>query len=209
MCAEISSANVADDETLSAIRSVLTEPMEAVAPVPKIKREPSMRVVVDPVAPAVEPATPEFISKPSMFSRLRLPLRMPSYRPSPKHLAWAAIAVAVVMRPHVFVIGFVLLLMVFGACFALFGADAVWGAVMRRFAWFAQKYPARAARFATRMDAIALRWDSFLDRFPDGTVDGLYLPDFQSFNAAEERHAAAMDARLSRLQASVEAGAQP
>ena len=40
-----------------------------------------------------------------------------------------------------------------------------------------------------------------LDRFPDGMVDGLYLPDFQSIQVTDEQHDAVVDARLSRLHA--------
>jgi len=42
-------------------------------------------------------------------------------------------------------------------------------------------------------------WDGILDRFPEGTVDGLYLPDFGELAAADDRHTEAMDRRLSGL----------
>ena len=44
-----------------------------------------------------------------------------------------------------------------------------------------------------------MKWDAVLDRFPEGTVDGLYLPDFGEMAAAEARHDAALDRRFDRL----------
>ena len=56
------------------------------------------------------------------------------------------------------------------------------------FSVFVGRSPQRANRFARRVDKVAVLWDGVLDRFPEGMVDGLYLPDFQSILAAEERH---------------------
>lgn len=44
-----------------------------------------------------------------------------------------------------------------------------------------------------------MKWDAVLDRFPEGTVDGLYLPDFGEMAEAEARHDAALDRRFDRL----------
>ena len=79
----------------------------------------------------------------------------------------------------------------------LFGADRTWRAVMRVFKFFVRHSPEKAHRFAKRMDRVALRWDGFLDRFPEGSV----VPDFQSIQDAEKQHDVAVDARLSRMQA--------
>jgi hypothetical protein len=38
-----------------------------------------------------------------------------------------------------------------------------------------------------------------LDRFPEGTVDSLYLPDISELASAEARHDAAMERRLSGM----------
>lgn len=188
-----------DDATLSAIRSVLTEPVEAAAPVPKMERVSRLRSKADPVAKPVDESPNDIAAdvepKPSMMERLR----GISYRPSRKLVIWAVIVSLIVLRPHVFVIGTIVLLVSLGAAFAIFGSEAVWSGVMRLFARYATYAPNRAARFATRMDTFALRWDALLDRFPDGAVDGLYLPDFQSLHKADERHAAVMSERLARL----------
>jgi len=48
-------------------------------------------------------------------------------------------------------------------------------------------------------DHLSVAWDGILDRFPEGTVDGLYLPDFGELAAADDRHTEAMDRRLSGL----------
>ena len=44
-----------------------------------------------------------------------------------------------------------------------------------------------------------VKWDAVLDRFPEGTVDGLYLPDFGEMAAADTRHDEALDRRFDSL----------
>ena len=44
-----------------------------------------------------------------------------------------------------------------------------------------------------------MKWDAVLDRFPEGTVDGLYLPDFGEMAAAETRYDEALDRRFDSL----------
>jgi hypothetical protein len=195
-----------DDQTLSAIRSVLTEPVEVSAPVPEMTREPRIRAEMnaqpaETVAANAQAAEPEVLSKPSMIDRMR----GISYRPSRKLIGWGVVALLVVLFPHVFVIGAVVMAVIIGGSFAVFGSDAVWGLAMRGFSRFASLAPKRAARAALRLDAFALRWDGFLDRFPDGSVDGLYLPDFQAQSKADEHHTAVMSERLARMQTSAQA----
>ena len=81
---------------------------------------------------------------------------------------------------------FLLTLFVFLGAIVLFGADRTWRAVMRVFKFFVRQSPEKAHRFVKRMDRVALGWDGFLDRFPEGSVDGLYLPDFQSIQDVEK-----------------------
>ena len=96
---------------------------------------------------------------------------------------------------------FLLTLFVFLGAIVLFGADRTWRAVMRVFKFFVRQSPEKAHRFVKRMDRVALGWDGFLDRFPEGSVDGLYLPDFQSIQDAGKQQNVAVDARLLRMQA--------
>lgn len=194
-------ATLDDDKTLSAIRSVLTEPAEVAAPVPKIEREPRIRSTIDPQPTATVAAEAPADAKPSLVERVR----GVAFRPSRKMVFWGVMALLVILRPHVFVIGAIVALFVIGGAFAVFGGDAVWGGAMRCFTRFANIAPTRAARLAKRMDTFALRWDALLDRFPDGSVDGLYLPDFQAQTKADEHHAAVMSERLARMQSSAQA----
>jgi hypothetical protein len=53
-----------------------------------------------------------------------------------------------------------------------------------------------------RLDAFAMRWDGLLDYLPEGRVDALYLPDFQSLQVSEKQHQEVVGNRLSRMQAS-------
>jgi hypothetical protein len=46
---------------------------------------------------------------------------------------------------------------------------------------------------------MADRWDRFLDRFPQGSVDSLYMPDFQAISHDEARDEARLKQRLERL----------
>ena len=195
-----------DDQTLSAIRSMLAEPIEVSAPVPEIKPEVHMRAKANPqpVEPRLarpQASEPEHLSKPSLIDRVR----GISYRPSRKLIAWGVVAALVVLFPHVFVIGAIVMVCIIGGSFAVFGSDAVWGRAMRGFSRFASYAPDRAARVAARLDAFALRWDSFLDRFPDGSVDGLYLPDLQAQAKANDHHDAIMSERLARMQSGAQA----
>lgn len=132
-------------------------------------------------------------------SRMRSVLKLPNWRPSPGMIALAVLALLVVLRP-LLVLGLILL-MVFitlGVFLAL-GYDGFWQRAMALGRWYAGRRPERAARIHGRLDAFAMRWDAVLDRFPEGTVDGLYLPDFGEMAAADARHGEALDRRFDSL----------
>ena len=59
--------------------------------------------------------------------------------------------------------------------------------------------PVRGVLLREHMDRFACGWDSSLDRFPDGMVDGLYMPDLQAMESAEAAHSYAMAQRLARM----------
>ena len=131
-----------------------------------------------------------------LLSRLKMPQKIKR-----KYVIWASLALIAVIRPLWLFTPFLLTLFAFLGAIVLFGAGRTWRAVMRVFKLFVRQSPEKAHRFAKRMDRVALRWDGFLDRFPEGSVDGLYLPDFQSIQDVEKQHDVAVDARLSRMQA--------
>jgi hypothetical protein len=211
------------DPTLSAIRSILDAPasfnaapnlqdqtQKAVAAslhaetARKVKDQKAAMVLdeekIQPQKKIASPSDSELIkakpNKQSLFGKLRL-----QFQPRRKHVVWAGFACAIVLRPNWFLLTFMLPIIVFLGAFAVFGANKSWGCIMWIFSVFAGRSPQRANRFARRMDKVAVLWDGILDRFPEGMVDGLYLPDFQSILAAEERHDAVVDARLSRMHA--------
>ncbi|KKK78222.1 hypothetical protein LCGC14_2845720 [marine sediment metagenome] len=132
-------------------------------------------------------------------SRKRAVSKLPDWRPSPGMITLAVLALLVVLRPWL-VLGLILL-MVFitlGVFLAL-GYDGFWQRAMALGRWYAGRRPERAARIHARLDAFAMRWDAVLDRFPEGTVDGLYLPDFGEMAAADLRHDEALDRRFDSL----------
>ena len=81
-------------------------------------------------------------------------------------------------------IGFPVLL----GSFAIFGADKAWSGIIKAFRAYAARSPEHAQRLAVHLDVFAMRWDALLDRMPEGSVNGLYLPDFQSIQVAADLH---------------------
>lgn len=83
--------------------------------------------------------------------------------------------------------------------FIVLGSDRFWRRAMSWGRIYAKYRPERAVRLHRRLDAFAMKWDAILDRFPEGTVDALYLPDFGEIAQADRRHVEAMDRRLSQM----------
>ncbi|MFG6583699.1 hypothetical protein [Sulfitobacter sp. 1A12779] len=132
------------------------------------------------------------IRKPSRRKRV-------AKRPPARAVILSLLALAVVLRPWlVFGVLLVTVFVVLGVFLAL-GYDGFWQRAMALGRWYAARRPERAAALHARLDAFAMKWDAVLDRFPEGTVDGLYLPDFGEMAAAEARHDAALDRRFDRL----------
>jgi len=128
--------------------------------------------------------------------------QLKGYRPKPLHVALAVLALALLMRPWVFIgLGFVLLFIVIGV-YLMVGYDGFWKGAMKIGRWYASRRPERAAQLHARLDRFAMRWDAVLDRFPEGSVDALYLPDFGELEMVDKRHDAAMERRLAGLQES-------
>ena len=113
-----------------------------------------------------------------------------------------ALAVLVLLlRPQwVVLFVFALLFLVVGA-FAFLGADRVWNGVMTLLVRYKTRHPEKSNQLEARLDRFALRWDVFLDRFPEGSVDGLYLPDLQALQRRDDAHVDAVNDRLSRMRA--------
>lgn len=137
------------------------------------------------------------VHRASLEPGARLVARIRAYRPTAAHLLLALIIVLMLLRSWL-VIGLLFLsVFILAGIFFVAGYDRVWQGVFRAHLWYAKRRPARATVLYARIDRFAVRWDAVLDLFPEGTVDGLYLPDFAT---AEARHDKALERRLRGLQ---------
>lgn len=209
-----------EEETMSMIRSVLTD--EADSP----KRQPRTTNVTDIEAGGPQDAAPRAFTErtPPPAPRRRatdLPelekdtyeqkrtgvlhrlmgtiSRVRRFEPTTRHLALASAALLFVVRPNWFVIAAVIILVAVVATFVSLGADRIWTSVLNWLDRIEMKNPGRAEDLRAKLDTFAYRWDSVLDVFPDGMVDSLYMPDFQSLQQAEAEHQQVVAERLSRM----------
>ncbi len=220
-------ASELDPQALAAIRNLLeTQPEIAPQPVAERQAEKAARVQAPLAKPdhaepsetgshetPVEAVAPKRASKPKtkrvrpaanpgaqadgIVGRMKAALT--GYRPAPKHIVLVGIALLVLLRPWLVVGLLFLSLFVFVGIFLILGYDGFWRRAMGLARWYAQRRPSRAAEMHRKLDAFAMRWDSILDRFPEGSVDGLYLPDFGDLATADARHDDALDRRLNNL----------
>ncbi|MEM7520430.1 MAG: hypothetical protein AAF307_05270 [Pseudomonadota bacterium] len=173
------------------------EPAEPEAPAPRMQpvseRRPAASAAFEEVAPQ------EAIKARSSGRISRVKARLTGYRPTSKHILVALAALIVFFRPWL-VVGLVFIALMATVCvFLIFGYDGFWQRVLGFARWYADRRPARAQELHRKLDSFALKWDAFLDRFPEGTVDGLYLPDLSDLAKADARHEEAVDRRLSGL----------
>lgn len=195
-----------DADSMAAIRAMMAEAAPA-APAPETEApvEVAPEVAMPPrtmarvsraeLPPLAAPA-PEAPRRPKAQGRLA---RVGAWRPTPRQVVWTGVALLVLFRPWL-VLGllFLSVILVTGLFLAL-GYEGFWRRVLWLMRRYAGRQPERAARLQARLDAFAMKWDALLDRFPEGSVDGLYLPDFGEMAAADARHDAALARRLDRL----------
>lgn len=128
-----------------------------------------------------------------------LKAQITGYRPTPRHILLASAALLIVFRPWLVVGLMVLALMLLGLIFLVLGYDGFWLRAMGAARWYANRNPDRAEELNRKFDTFAMKWDAFLDRFPEGTVDGLYLPDLGDMAQRDARHAEVLDRRMQDL----------
>lgn len=141
----------------------------------------------------------------SRLPKLALP-KMPSLsqlrslpKPSRKQIILASLAAVIVLRPMwVILTLFALAFLILGT-FVAFGADRVWQSLAGMLDRLDARNPKKAKRVRARLDRFAVKWDSVLDRMPDGLVDGLYLPDFSGRPRQDTADDAIIADRLSRM----------
>ena len=209
-----------DPEALAAIRSLLeTQPKARAGSVPEHEEPPTAHprrpVPQQSAARAredfrqpdrAEPSQPERQPKRAgrgmkteggQLGRLKSALH--GYRPTPRHIVLAALCLMVLFRPWL-VLG-IIFLSLFGitVVFLILGYDGFWHRAMGLARWYARRRPSRASELHRKLDAFAMRWDAILDRFPEGSVDGLYLPDFGELASADLRHDEALDRRFANM----------
>ncbi len=162
--------------------------------------KPRRRADILPKLAEAEPETPQ-PKRTAQLGKMVAPLvrRIRSFRPSTRQLALVCLALLVVVRPHWFVISGALVLACVVGLFLLFGSDRIWRGVVSYLRRVDARDPVRGVLLRERMDRFACRWDGVLDRFPDGMVDGLYMPDLQAMESAEAAHTYAMAQRLARM----------
>ena len=220
------SCTATEEETMSMIRSVLTEDTTP----PKPEKPRMVKAEAKPVAESAQAAPqrafvertiqeaprrratdlPELEAADTAAPRTgrvvrllaaakRLFAAIRGFQPTTRHLALASAALLFVVRPHWFVIGAVLALLLTIGTFMTLGADRIWHGVLAWLDRVEARDPARAADLRAKLDSFACRWDGILDVFPDGMVDSLYMPDFQAMKQAEADHDAVVSERLSRM----------
>lgn len=211
-----SDINGLDQTSLAAIRNLLaTEPEVAPQPVAErqvAKAKAAFAPLPDPAdAPAprrvsTSPQSPHRETKAKAKSDgaqdglvQRLKAKVLGYRPTALHIVLGCFAMMVIFRPWLvlgimFLTGFVIT-----GIFMILGYDGFWRRAMGLARWYARKRPERSFEMHRKLDSFAMKWDAVLDRFPEGSVDGLYLPDFGDLAAADARHDAALDRRFDSL----------
>ena len=200
-----------DQQSLAAIRDLLaSEP--TVEPQPVAERVAEQKAATPAAAPK-KPARRSARAKPEQSEpRLdtprkvgivgRLKAKITGYRPTAKHLVVAALVLLVLFRPWLVVGILFITAFILTGTFLILGYDGFWHRMMSGARWYARRRPSRAAHVQRKLDAFAMKFDGFLDRFPEGSVDGLYLPDFGELAAAEAQHDEALDRRFDSLRES-------
>ena len=122
-----------------------------------------------------------------------------AYRPTRAHIALAAFVLLILLRPWlvfgiVFLTGFIMV-----GVLVITGYDGFWQGVIRVSQWYIKRRPERAQAVYQKLDRFAVRWDAILDHFPEGSVDGLYLPDFGELATVDARHEDAVERRMAGL----------
>jgi hypothetical protein len=205
------------DPDLLAIRHLIEDVENSVAPEPVLQNEPVPRRMLrkSEMLPPIPPAEMEAATPRKARSRVN-PLKdrmtisgkwawghLKSYRPQRKSILLTSAVLLLILQPR-FVLGwlaFAVVLLL--ACYLLLGADAFWRKAVGLFAVIERYQPKAARRWKLRAYAFSKRWDRHLKKLPDPIADKLRLPDLRGLLAADDRHQAVLDARLSRLNSDV------
>lgn len=213
------------DDPMLAIRELLASEEATAAPAPKARKkrkaaQPAPTAPIQPVEAVphtdrfeeISPPEPQPSARPKWTAKMkakasaacadvlgRAKARVSGYRPKPKHIVILCAALLVIFRPWL-VVGLILLFaFILTAIFLILGYDGFWRRAMGLGRWYARRHPSRSVELHRKLDDFAMKFDAFLDRFPEGTVDGLYLPDLGDLAEADRRHKEALDRRFDTL----------
>lgn len=184
-----------DPETLTLIRDMVSDTDPVDMPQPRRSAPSPVHTAATHTVAASQTASSAYARRPlnAVLTRVQ------AFRPSRRQIFWTIFALIVLLRPAWIVLTLVLAAFVTLGVFVGFGPDRVWSGAVSLLKWYTLRAPVRGARLTARIDRFACRWDNLLDRFPEGWVDGLYLPDLQSLRDADDRHDAVMATRLQRM----------
>ena len=193
--------------TLQPVRSVETKVKAArFTSVPAADEPEQTAPVLAPIAPAATDTNAQTKAPKARPARKLPRASMPKpdfsrIKPylTPRNVALGVFVAVAILQPSLVVLTVCVLLFAVVGAFLALGADQVWDTVSEQLARYDHRNPAKAARLRARLDAIAVRWDAVLDLFPEGFVDGLYMPDFAARDEARARHDAVVAERLSRM----------
>lgn len=131
--------------------------------------------------------------------------RAKTVKPTPRpflgkhHIVMLAVIVLMAFRPGLVFSVAAIWFLGMALLFVVAGPTRVWKAV----GWTVNSYgkfnKPHADAILDWLDDVAVRWDAVLDRFPDGLVDGLYMPDFANLEELSAAHDAVLEDRLKRL----------
>ncbi len=166
------------EEYSAAFDDILMEEEEPAAFQPKAEPEPNL----DP-----EPAKPRAPFKPENLLNLRTALI-------------GAALIMLITAPAYFVLVALSLMLFAILVFMALGGDRIWGMVEAHLNRVSANDPERGHALRAKLDRWANRWDSVLDRFPEGSVDGLYMPDFSVSTQSGPCYDSIMAERIKRMQ---------
>lgn len=188
-------------ETVSIIREVVGNEDRAPLPVrpkrvasrparPVMERPKALRFA--PLAAAEDAPKVKAQKVPRSMPRISLPIKR-------RHFLLIGFVAAVVFFPKVVVFSVLFSLLMVVMAFYIAGGEQIWRGVILGLHDLAERDPRRAARIRYRLDKLANTWDGILDKFPTGSVDSLYMPDFQALSLDEARNEVRLKERLERL----------
>lgn len=117
-------------------------------------------------------------------------------KPSAGLLSGFILAVFVFFNPLISLVFAFLIATTCTLAYFIMGYDAFWRQFFRPVSWYVGRFPDRAAHVHRSIDRFAMHWDLILDRFPEGSVSALYLPDVNAIAPVQTGTNTVFDLRL-------------